>query len=51
MLGVTVPAFGLGMSPLGPRIFPRLATWCIMHELQNIKQIVKQNFNRFNCIP
>ena len=27
MFGETVPAFGLGISPLGPRILPKPATW------------------------
>lgn len=27
MFGETVPALGLGISPLGPRILPKPATW------------------------
>jgi len=46
MFGETVPAFGLGISPLGPRILPKPATWKVHRN-----KSAWQTFQVFNQSP
>ena len=45
---MTVPALGFGMSPRGPKIFPKLATWSkldafkLNHSELNIETLDKE---------